>query len=814
MIFFKRRRCALRYNSEKNELEISVTEFVEIARRGISSHAPHDEDEPSLRSSEALRRYITEGALPKKLTYVTDRIGSKLNIKGCADGVLGNELVTVRGFDSGRRKPTKEEISQARAEAFILGFMLSKESSLSSVLLTIIYINSKTGERITTKEEVNMKKLHLFFEKCAVLAERFAEPEIKRVTERLPSMKNARFPYGKLREGQHEFISTVYKNLTRGGTLFAQAPTGTGKTVSVVYPAVRALGDGRCDKVFYLTPKTTTAKAAKECIEAMSAHGVKIMAVMLGAKERVCKRGVLCKENKRLCPTESENKIIEAALSLYAKGITVVTETELSKCADQFCVCPHELSLTYSELCDFVICDINYLFDPRVAIKRYFSHGGHYSFLIDEAHNLPDRAREMYSAEFSASDLTMPLCSELIGERSLLRERAIIAAENLSALLFPYVKDEIRKDKDGVSHGFAHISEPPTELYEIFAQLSSLAESELFSARRAKDEERDERIRIIKDYMSKIDTVNTVLDMFSDGYEMFISYENSEISFKLFCIDPAKPIAKRLEKGHSAVFFSATLAPISYYRSVLGDDRCSSVLEIDSPFDSSQLCVSVMDKISTRISERDGTLSAVCRAIAACVSARRGHYMVFSPSFAYSEALMRAFSAKYPKIKVLLQTKDMTQAQKREFIAEFEKNEGTYLVAFCVTGGIYSEGIDLVGESLIGAVIVGISMPSLSCEREAIAAYYDEKCDEGKQYAYIYPGMNKVFQAAGRVIRRERDKGVVVLIDDRFADPIYKKSIPNLWRDLEFCSDAKDLRTRLDEFWKKVDEDTKNTLIQ
>jgi Rad3-related DNA helicase len=248
--------------------------------------------------------------------------------------------------------------------------------------------------------------------------------------------------------------------------------------------------------------------------------------------------------------------------------------------------------------------------------------------------------------------------------------------------------------------------------------------------------------------------------------------------------------------------FSATLSPLGYYRSVLGGDRSDDTLEVSSPFTPEQLSVSIMNKISTRYSEREQTLLGVCRAIAATVSAKRGNYIIFSPSFAYSEALAEVFRAKYPKLHIISQKKDMTAKEKADFLAKFKKDDKGYLVAFCVMGGIYSEGIDLAGDSLIGAVIVGIGIPSLSYEREAIAEYYQEKYEEGKQYAYIYPGMNRVFQAAGRVIRREDDRGVIVLIDDRFDDPIYKKSLPELWSGVRFIDDAKRLREVLDEFWQ------------
>ena len=240
---------------------------------------------------------------------------------------------------------------------------------------------------------------------------------------------------------------------------------------------------------------------------------------------------------------------------------------------------------------------------------------------------------------------------------------------------------------------------------------------------------------------------------------------------------------------------------------MLGGERRAEVIETPSPFDSGQLCVSIMDKISTRFSERERTLEAVCRAIAATVSAKRGNYMIYSPSFAYSDALSKRFSEKYPKIKVLTQRRDMTKKEKEDFLSEFKKEDKSYLVGFSVLGGIYSEGVDFAGESLIGAIIVGIGIPQLSYEREAIAAYYQDKLDEGKEFAYIYPGINKVLQAAGRVIRGEDDRGVIVLIDDRFDDPLYKKVMPRLWSGMQFIAEPKTLRERLDTFWKEVEKE-------
>ena len=308
-----------------------------------------------------------------------------------------------------------------------------------------------------------------------------------------------------------------------------------------------------------------------------------------------------------------------------------------------------------------------------------------------------------------------------------------------------------------------------------------------------------EELRPLKDYYYRLKRFFGILSCFDRRYEYFVFLEAGVLSLKLFCIDPAGVIRARLEKGHSAVFFSGTLTPIDYYKSVLGGE--GEILEVPSPFVKEQMSISIMDKIGTRFLQREDTLPAVLRVIAATVSAKRGHYMIFTPSFAYNEALASAFRAKYPKIRVLEQKRSMKSEDRAAFLDAFREEGGGYLVAFCVMGGIYSEGIDLVGDSLIGAIIVGTGLPGVSYEREAMAAYYDEKYEAGKQYAYIYPGFHRVLQAAGRVIRRESDRGVIVLIDDRFADPLYKKSVPQLWHGLKFVGDAKGLRSLLDKFW-------------
>ena len=801
----------MRYNEERKIISLSVGELVSIARKRVSSVVVRDEDLPHrLTPDSALSRLRRAGASPYNFTHGFSVSGWDFELVPDTDAVFISDghIYVAQQLEGERTSPDRELERRCRAEAFICGYVHAKERGLKSVLLTIIYTNRLLSSKNEIEERVSLEKLISFFERCRVAVGIYAAPEVERVTKRLPSLKNMRFPYPEIREGQRAFIEAAYRTVSRGKSLVAGAPTGTGKTVSALYPALRAYGALRCDKIFYFTPKTTTAAAARDCIIRMCECGAVIRAVIISSKESTCEAGLICRSGRGLCKNRGYSKLSDAALELYAEQLPVLTVDAARAVARRFSVCPYELMLTYSELCDVIICDFNYLFDPDVYIRRYFSEGGNYAFLFDEAHNLPSRAQQIFSAEISETDISAPLTCELIGELSPLRECSALAKESFRCVLYTYLADEIRTDADGGRCAGVHTSSLPSALYEIFERLEAAAERELYASYLLEDENAPKRSSFLHSYLRNIKKFNRTLKSYDDSYETFIFLENEHIRAKLFCIDTGRAISERLSLGGSSVFFSATLTPLYYYRAIFGLGKEAELLEVDSPFTTGQLSVSVMDKVSTRLSEREDTLGAVCRIIAATVSAKRGHYMIFSPSFAYSEALADAFARKYPKIQILRQKRNMTRTEREEFIKKFEHSgDSSYLIGFCVMGGIYSEGIDLAGDSLIGAVVVGIGIPALTFEREAMRAYYDDKYEEGMQFAYIYPGINRVLQAGGRVIRREDDYGALVLIDDRFDDPIYKKTMPSLWRDMKFIPDAKRLREELDSFWCDVARD-------
>lgn len=797
----------MRFDMEDAVLKMMASEFVALARRGSSDSVPLEENEPVLMGADVFvrKKYLGMSEPPTRIYLSETLLAHKVEIIASADKVEGDTLSFLCLTDGSVTHPKREFVAQMRGEGYLAGYGYLRSSERPLVTLRFVYINTERDTVNVVEEVLGLKKLASFFEKCKQKVAIYARPAIHRATVRIPSMKNAKFPFPTLRAGQDDFIHAVYHTIKTSSTLCTEAPTGIGKTVSALYPAIRAMGNGYGEKIFYLTPKTTTATVARDTVQSLAESGVFVRALILTAKDKICPERNLCRVDKKGCPLLVSNRLAEASLALFEEEIPCVGAEDILRVSKKFSVCPYELSLTYSELCDVVICDFNYLFDRRAYLRRYFDFAGEYIFLVDEAHNLPDRAREMYSSSLGEEEFTFdgyPLDAHSI----LGKVMGEVVPELLSSL-FLYLKNEIRTDKNGVKSGATHMRQLPDGILFQVARLLEATEKEIMANYRYTGEDALSRQNALYAYYYKLKAFYESALRFDEHYETFLFYEKEKIRVKLFCIDPSVEIEERTSRGRATIFFSATMSPLSYTRSLLGNARNGETLTLDSPFAKEQLAVAIVDKVSTRSSERDKTLPAVLRVIAATVSARRGNYMVFAPSYEYVRMLSEAFRMKYPKIRTLTQTQGMRNEEREAFISAFNKEDENYLVAFCVTGGVFSEGIDLWGERLIGAIVVGITLPSLSFEREAMCAYFEGKYESGKEYAYIYPGFNKVLQAGGRVIRREGDRGVVVLVDDRFADPIYKKGIPSLWRGVKYIQDAKALREYLDRFWRDGEDE-------
>ncbi len=786
----------MKYDKNTERIVLSVQELVWYARRRAADIYHDTAEERDLASPDpSTRRQLVGHEGAETLTYDCEYDGISFTVTGEADDIDQARLTLIRRVAGRAVSPGKDAMKQARGEFYCLAYMLMQMMG-TRVGGEVLFLGEGDSMPHRVAMEPDYASSERFFEKLLASATAHAAPEIDRVMRRLPAIAHAKFPYGDMREGQRELMETVYAAVCRQSRLYACAPTGIGKTIATLYPALKALGEGRCEKIFYLTPKNTAGIAAADALRRLAEGGIPVRGVMLTAKETICPHGMMCRRRERcgLSPTAFERED-EAARALLSREIPAATAADITEVAVAYKVCPYELSLRYSQYCDVVICDYNYLFDPRVALKRYFITGGNYAFLVDEAHNLVERTREIWTKTLSVSD--MKKLSHVARDIPALAGAASMCAKLIGRLVKQATASETREDTDGVIHGFYASEELPEEYYTGLCNLVYIFEDVLNGG---VTREMADRLRPL--YYALRDILDRLGD-YDDRFITFLMRDGEDMRIRTVCLDPAGVVNARLGRGGSAVLFSATLSPLSYYKDVLGGRRRDAMLEVPSPFDRSHLCVAVMDKISTRYLEREDTVKAVVRAILTCVKAKPGNYMVFCPSYHYMMRLYDAVHAAVPRLALLVQKKDMTRAEREDFLRAFDADARQALVGFCVTGGIYSEGVDLVGRRLIGAIVVGVGLPNLSDEREAIRAYFDERTEEGRAYAYVYPGMNRVLQAAGRVIRTEEDRGVILLIDDRFATPEYRTLIPEHWQGLRYVGDHAALTKLLDGFWHK-----------
>ena len=788
----------MQYCEETGEILLTVREMLAFSLLHYVGVAPGEELLPAGRVGAATRErlgYPGEGVV---LSGGVPSGGHSFRLEGVADALQGTgrertlTLILPCTQDPDHLSP--ETVRAARAEAYLLGTLAGGKTPPR---LAITYLDTESGAAKTVEERPTAAKLKAFFERAAAAVALYAASEIARVTKRLPKMRKLRFPYKERRLGQEEMIGRVYRTVCRGKRLYVSAPTGIGKTVSTLYPAVRAMGEGRCDKIFYLTAKATAARMAAETAALLGKDGA-LRTVLLASKERLCpQKGGPCREGMP-CERKKGGAAREdmAAAALLEMDRPLIGPEEIAEVAGRYGVCPHELSLRYSMTADLVICDYNYLFDPAVRLARYFVSGGRFSFLIDEAHNLGDRVRETFTVSLSTGELEGFRLPEPRGEDTPAAEAAAALCE-----LIAYIRAELAPTAHEGGKGEVRRTLPEGLPLRLSALLTPLAA--LVRERGIQPELR----RHIRAKYYDLKTILDVLAAYDEGFRLQLSRDaEGGVSFRTLCLDPAGVIDRALSDGRSAVLFSATLSPISYYRDILGGDATSEMLELPSPFERDNLAVAVLDKISTRYADREESLAEVAEAVAVTARARRGNYMVFCPSFAYLGRLHTALSVIAPELSTVRQERTMTPADRAAFLSAFEDPERP-VVALCVLGGIWGEGVDLSGDRLIGAVIIGVGLGTPDPVREEMAAYFQEKSEKGREYAYLYPGMNRVLQAAGRVIRDERDVGTVVLIDDRFATPTYRPLLPPHWRSLTFVGNNRSLAEFLRRFWCRHTEE-------
>ena len=635
--------------------------------------------------------------------------------------------------------------------------------------------------------------LDIFFDSVADFFSPYASVIKERATSTMNELSSLRFPF-EPRESQREFITEAFKAIRTHKRLVVEAPTGTGKTMASMYPALKAMGAGLIDKIFYLTGKTTTAISAVNAIELLREQMPHIRAIHINAKDKSCvtyRFGQIKHCDPKHCKrTKGFYDKINDAIKELLLNYKTYTKDIIDEIAKKYSICPYELTLELSEWCEVIICDYNYLFDLQAYLRRYFDLVyAKYCFLIDEAHNLPDRAREMYSVTLNQSDFK-GLYERYAGDKYI--------GDSLSEILslFNHYKGYALSETqeiEGDVCGFYKNNALPGDLISPISEFCAGCKK-LFS----RDNDDDELNAISKDCKKLL----SVLDIYDERFTMYAEVVNDEVKLRILCLDPSTLLHLNMKKGVCSILFSATLTPIDYFSDVLGCEK-TDTLSLKTPFEQENLCLIGVPNVSTRYQDRQKSAQTVANIIRAMIAGKIGNYIVYFPSYKYLSDVMEIFKEKYPQINVTCQSKSMSEKAKIDFLDSFEnKPEGT-LVGFCVLGGSFSEGIDLRGERLIGAMIVGVGLPTISNELNIVKEHFDVTRESGYSYAYTYPGMIKVTQAAGRVIRSDDERGVVLLVDDRFATEEYKEIMPSFWSHIKYLTSAKDLLKQITDFWKK-----------
>lgn len=730
-------------------------------------------------------------------------------VKGRADGVnchdgiyTVDEIKTV----SGGRFASGEIDARHSAQLLCYAYFLCRVKELDGAFARMIYYNVDDGETSFSEKYFTAEELKARYIALLIKVLPRAKMLVERETVRRPSAANARFPYVELRDSQEEMIKECYRDIRHGNKLFCQAPTGIGKTVSTIFPSVKCLGERYADKIFYLTSKASIRREAYHALEKMNAAGARVRGCVISSRETMCacdaaKRGrgrlsSYC--NPETCPYAKGyyDRLPNAVNKILSTG-DIFDSAAIKAFAVSEGLCPYELSLDLSELCDVIVCDYNYVFSPTVYLKRYFDERENdsekYIFLVDEAHNLPDRARDMYSSRLSKQDFEAVIA--LAGESSGITHACLSVISHFDKL-GELCRDNMTYDNDGNGVGYYVSRDMPERMSEILSEFSQKCDNWM-------THNTDSPAYFSAEELSfKVYEYKKICERFDGRYLTFINKNGMEVSVLLYCLDPSGQLSEALEKAVASVLFSATLTPTDYFADILGGGEKAVSVSFRSPFPSENLCVAVADGVSTRFDDREGAYRKVASCIAATVSAKAGNYMVFFPSYSFMERVHKIFSAKYPHVKTLVQKRNMTYSERENFLDAFKDDGGKLRIGFCVLGGSFSEGVDLPGRRLIGTVIVGVGLPGISDENNIIRDYYEEKCGMGYDYAYTYPGMNSVLQAVGRVIRTETDRGIAVLIDDRYSEPKYKALFPQEWKNVKFAGDAQSLAEIARRFWK------------
>lgn len=776
---------------------LSVRELVEFVLRRGSLDSRFSGTDRALEGARIHRRLQKaagdgyEAEVSMHAVRVVD--GIEYVLDGRADGIFKQGDLTVIDeikTTAARTELLTEDFNPLHwAQVKFYAAFYCADNALDEICVQVTYFQIDTQEIICHKKLFTAVQLEDFLLETLHLYTRWAKLSSSWRGVRNASLKSLTFPFENYRDGQYRLAGAVYKTIASKGRLFACAPTGTGKTISTVFPALKSLGEGAGEKIFYLTAKTITRTAAEDAINLMrekSGDGLKLKSITLTAKDKIC----FLEERSctpEMCPyANGYYDRINDALYDFLATHSRFTRDDITQYAKEKQLCPFELSLDLTNFCDVIICDYNYLFDPVVSLKRFFTEGGDFIFLIDEAHNLVDRARSMYSALISKKAFYD--VKKAIGKTSRKLTNALTKINNRFI--------ELRGKCEDAEERQLIIPEGDEDMPKLLMKFTEQASDWLDEHR--ENEHQKDVLQLFFDARFFL----MIWELYGEEYTSLVTLRSNEVTLELICLDAAPFLNDSMSLGCASVLFSATLSPSDYFIKTLGGGEEAKRTQLLSPFAQNNYCLLCADYVSTKYADRERTCDEICRLINAAVTAKNGNYLVFLPSYKYMEMVYERFCEMFDGVETVMQSAAMDEKAREEYLSQFDEIHEKPFAAFCVLGGIFAEGIDLAGEKLIGSIIVGVGLPQINPVQNALRDYYAKTSDAGFEYAYQYPGMNKVLQAAGRVIRTENDKGMTLLIDARFGTYGYKSLFPAHFSHLRYVKSTDAASEILKGFWK------------
>lgn len=720
-----------------------------------------------------------------------------LQVSGKIDGIYADrspiriEEIKTTSYDL--EEFVRREESVHWSQAMIYGYLYARRHQIKDLEIQVTCCSLRNKDVVEKVKTFSFRELEEYFLKISGILLDWFGKLAKWREKRNHSLTKVPFPFASYRKGQRDLAVQAWKAMRQGRQMLVQSPTGTGKTAATLYPAVKMFPYEGASKIIYLTAKTTGQKAAESCLDLIRAKGGQIKSVTLSAKERICPGNGICTGEECELARGYYDRLVEARELFFTEDD--FTRSRLEEISLRHRICPWAFSRELHRWADCVVCDLNYVFDPAVASGVLPGEIEKSALIIDESHNLADRARENFSASLDRSLFLEP-AKRFKRKRKL--KRMLKAGDERFQSLYSS-PNEKAEEPDPLFLG--KLRDLALEIEKILTRDVSLSE--------------EDRQSLFESW-SKIDRFLQIAQQYSPSYQMLFQPEKSQASdpestIKLFCIDPSSGLREVLERCRSAIFLSGTLKPMEYYRQLNGCDRDSLFMELPSPYPPEHLLVLVYQSISTRYLEREATLTDLTRIILDFINSKKGNYLVFFPSYAYLDMAANELDATFKnqessaEIRFLRQFPGMNETEKLSFLAEFSTENRDSLVGLAVMGGAFGEGIDLVGERLAGAVIVGVGLPGISDERESIRKYFNSSGQDGFNFSYLVPGMTRVLQAAGRVIRSENDRGAILLIDDRFTQYRYRSLFPNSWNPIA-VKKREEMKKRLEGFWSNLSD--------